>query len=98
MGSSSYNNYYHEIDSSFDSSNNRLFRVLWSGYYVKIHYFILELKILFYKSLEMTFSNVAIGINKSMFLELQWKVIFIVSVFMEESFKYKWFELSENQY
>ena len=71
MGSSSYNNYYHEIDSSFDSSNNRLFCVLWSGYYVKIHYFILELKILFYKSLEMTFSNVAIGINKSMFLELQ---------------------------
>ena len=71
MGSSAYNNYHHEIDSSFDSSNNRLFRVLWSGYYVKIHYFILELKILFYKSLEMTFSNVAIGINKSMFLELQ---------------------------
>ena len=71
MGSSSYNNYYHEIDSSFDSSSNRLFRDLWSGYYVKIHYFILELKILFYKSLEMTFSNVAIGINKSMFLELQ---------------------------
>ena len=71
MGSSSNNNYYHEIDYSFDSSNNRLFCVLWSGYYVRIHYFILELKILLYKSLEMTFSNVAIGINKFMFLELQ---------------------------
>ena len=87
MGSSSYNNYYHEIDSSCDSSNNRLFRVLWSGYYVRIHYFILELKVLLYKNLEMIFSSVAIGINKSMFLELQRKVIFILSVFMDESFK-----------
>ena len=81
MGSSSYNNYYHEIDSSFDSSNNRLFCVLWSGYYVRIHCLVLELKILLYKSLEMTFSNVAKGINQSIFLELQWKVIFILSVF-----------------
>lgn len=46
-----------------------------------------KIKNLLYKSLEMTFPNVAIGINKSMFLELQRKVIFILSVFMDESFK-----------
>lgn len=64
MGSSSYNNYYHEIDSSFDSSNNRLFRFLWSGYYVRIHCLVLELKILLYKSLEMTFSSVVRDISR----------------------------------
>ena len=81
MGSSSYNNSYHEIDSSFDSSNNRLFRVQWSGYYVRIHCLVLELKILLYKSLEMIFSNVAIGINQSIFLELQMKSHFYFECF-----------------
>ena len=64
MGSSSYNNDHHEIDSSFDSSNNRLFRFLWSGYYVRIHCLVLELKILLYKSLEMTFSSVVRDISR----------------------------------
>ena len=98
MGSSSYNNDHHEIDSSFDSSNNRLFRFLWSGYYVRIHCLVLELKILLYKSLEMTFSNVVIGINQSIFLELQGKVIFILSIFMKESFKYKRFAVRKKNF
>ena len=37
MGSSSYNNDHSGIDSSVDSSTNRLFRDLWSGYYVSMN-------------------------------------------------------------